>query len=208
MKRLPVNKPYRKGKGYGALMFYGKHYGIDYLPRVPGFHEPIVSPTDGKYIRYVGGACQGIDIKGKDGFTHRLCHLNTVTLKLGQPVKAGSMIGTMGNRGLSIGVHLHHAVMNPQGKTIDPNEWLRLSQGNLDSLKGVVRPLFTQIWGVPPAKGDELYFIKRLEQGSIKPNRNDLIRKIKYWHSIVYKGGKLNKKGNEKWQRSKNEVLK
>lgn len=88
------------------------------------------------------------------------------------------------------------------------NTAIRLSYSDISSLKNAVDPLFKQIWGVPPAKGDSLYFKKRLDNGTIKPNRDDVLRKIKYWHSIVYKNGKLDKKGNDKWQRSKNKVLK
>lgn len=58
-----------------------------------------------------------ICIKTDKGQYQYYCHLNTRYAKYGQTVKAGDIIGVMGNTGYSFGAHLHFEVRQPDGKT-------------------------------------------------------------------------------------------
>lgn len=54
-----------------------------------------------------------------DGFTTRYAHLSAVTVRLGQAVARGQVVGQVGNTGRSFGTHLHYGVYF-QGRAVDP----------------------------------------------------------------------------------------
>lgn len=197
--RIPVNKPYRDGRGYGQVMWYGIHRGKDYLPHRRGRHQTVFAPEDGVVSRYIGGACAGVDLRGVSGNTHRLCHLHNVP-RLGERFKEGDKIGTMGNRGLSTGVHLHWAAVDKYGRTINPLDLIDESDPMSE-----VKELFKKVWKRDPAKGEMLTFYYRFKNGKtmdwVKNN-------MKYWYGVVYPGGKLDKEGDKRWQRHKAKILK
>ncbi|KAF0958225.1 hypothetical protein MLGJGCBP_08720 [Rhodococcus sp. T7] len=43
---------------------------------------------------------------------------------MGERVKAGQQIATVGNRGNSTGPHLHFEIEDPDGEIVDPVKWL------------------------------------------------------------------------------------
>lgn len=113
----------------------GFHRGIDVAPPVPGTRgEPLYAALDGVVrlalsgVRKVGnkwpnnpitaswntGNC--IVITTDAGPTLYYGHADTITVKTGQRVKAGDVIGTMGDSGNVTGVHLHFEVWS----TSDP----------------------------------------------------------------------------------------
>ena len=58
-----------------------------------------------------------ICIKTDSGQYQYYCHLSIRYAKYGQNVKAGDILGVMGNTGYSFGAHLHFEVRQPDGKT-------------------------------------------------------------------------------------------
>jgi len=70
-----------------------------------------------------------------------------------------------------------------------------------------IRTMFQRIWHRPAARGEELYFIKRIEQGTIEHTADDINEKMQYWYGIVYPAGKLSFFGNLRWQVEKAKVL-
>lgn len=195
--RLPVDKPYRDGAGFGAWLWYGRHRGKDFLPYRRGRHQRVFAPEDGRVTRYVGGACHGLDIKGESGITHRLCHLNDRYALVGENVKEGKIVGTMGNKGLSRGVHLHWAAIK-NGRVVNPLSLLKDD-------KMQVKDLFKKIWRRQPATGELLTFYYRWRYGG--KSMDWVKNNMKYWYGVVYPGGKLDKKGDAKWQRHKAKTL-
>ena len=53
-------------------------------------------------------------------------HLHDINVELGQEVKAGETIGTMGSTGNSTGIHLHFE-LRINGEYTDPSEFITLS---------------------------------------------------------------------------------
>lgn len=100
--------------GYRTDPVYGgrrMHQGID-LSGERG--EPIYASGNGKVVevkRNFFGYGREIVIDHGFGYKTRYAHLHTMLVKVGDEVKRGDQIGTMGNTGKSKGVHLHYEVI-------------------------------------------------------------------------------------------------
>lgn len=98
----------------------GFHRGLDYAGAVG---SPIYAPADGK-VTLVGpnytllGNC--VIINHGEGLTGLYMHMHSISVKDGQMMKKGQVIGTIGNTGASTGPHLHYATYF-QGVPIDPD---------------------------------------------------------------------------------------
>ena len=125
---MPVSKT--KGKvvsGYGMrfhpiLKYRRQHNGIDITARQG---TPIYATGDG-VVREAGRNMQGYSgygivavIDHGFGFQTLYAHMNTVNVRVGQHVKRGEQIGTVGSTGMSTGSHLHYEVML-NGNKVDP----------------------------------------------------------------------------------------
>lgn len=99
------------------------HGGID-IANTMG--APIVAVADGEVIS--AGPAQGfglwVRIRHDDGTVTTYGHNNTNLVTVGQRVRAGQKIATVGNRGVSTGPHLHFEVEGPDGTRTDPLPWL------------------------------------------------------------------------------------
>lgn len=58
-----------------------------------------------------------------DGYTTMFAHLSEVTVEVGAVVEQGSVVGKVGNTGMSMGPHLHYEVMH-NDTVVDPAEFI------------------------------------------------------------------------------------
>ncbi len=98
------------------------HSGIDISARK---NTPIYATGDG-VVRVAGRNPEGMSGYGVVvvvdhgyGFQTLYAHMGEVKVRVGQRVKRGEQIGTMGSTGMSTGVHLHYEVIQ-NGKKVDP----------------------------------------------------------------------------------------
>jgi len=95
------------------------HFGVDFTaPR----HTPIYSTGDGvveRVIKSFGGYGKQVIINHGFGYKTRYAHMQDFNVKVGDKVKRGDMIGTVGNSGLSTAPHLHYEVLK-DNKKVDP----------------------------------------------------------------------------------------
>ncbi|MEK9207515.1 MAG: peptidoglycan DD-metalloendopeptidase family protein [Patescibacteria group bacterium] len=131
-QQFGVNKEY-----YSKFSLQG-HEGIDLVPT--GSNWDILCPEDGVVVRDIDDSPSGKNY-GKN-FTvwmpnsHRaaqFCHLNSNTVKVGDIVKVGQVLGVMGDTGNTQGIHLHLNLFN-----VDDNGY-RLNKDN--GFLGGVNPL-------------------------------------------------------------------
>ncbi len=100
--------------GYRTDPVYGSrrmHQGID-LSGNRG--EPIYSAGNGTVVevrRNFFGYGREIVVDHGFGYKTRYAHLQEMLVKVGDEVKRGEQIATMGNTGKSVGVHLHYEVI-------------------------------------------------------------------------------------------------
>lgn len=83
--------------------------------------KPVVAFMSGKVLHsgYVGGYGQTVIIQHEGGYESLYGHLSGLSVKPGQQVKAGDVIGAVGSTGRSTGPHLHFTV-EKNGTAINP----------------------------------------------------------------------------------------
>lgn len=70
-----------------------------------------------------GGFGNLVEIEHDATYRTRYAHLDTITVKAGQEVLRGDLIGTVGSTGTATGPHLHYEVL-VKGKQVNPTEYL------------------------------------------------------------------------------------
>ena len=111
-QKIPLGKPvrasdYRKCSKYGWRKFGTKndfHHGFDIGCTIKHYNQPVFTPADG-YVERVQpnrrGSSAGnyIVIKHSNGFKTKYMHLNKMFVRVGDRVRAGCQIATIGNTG-------------------------------------------------------------------------------------------------------------
>lgn len=137
-----------KTKGNKVTQKYksGVHNGID-LVGTGSTLDYIVAHSDGTVTAVrkdynktdKTGSSYGnyVKIKHTNGYYTLYAHMKygSVTVKVGDKVKKGQVIGYMGNTGHSFGAHLHFEVRNTKDTKIDPTPYIN---GNLPEPKVTV----------------------------------------------------------------------
>jgi len=118
---LPLDD-YQFTSPYGVR--FGKlHAGID-LASPEGTPYKAVHAGEVTAAGYKGGYGYAITIKHSDGTEMIYAHSRRLLVKAGDTVKAGQVIGEVGNTGYSYGTHLHLEV-HVKGAPTDPIVYLR-----------------------------------------------------------------------------------
>jgi murein DD-endopeptidase MepM/ murein hydrolase activator NlpD len=131
---LPLAEPLRdyhivSGFGTRADPINGRralHEGID-LAGARG--ERIVTTQAGRVIQAGRDGAYGISvvIDHGMGITTRFAHLKSVSVRVGQQVKQGKVLGVIGSTGRSTGRHLHYEV-RLDGRPLDPLPFLEAAR--------------------------------------------------------------------------------
>lgn len=99
------------------------HQGLDLHA---GFRDKILAAEQGVVVKAGKGNGYGkmVRIKHGNGFETLYAHMSTVSVKEGDRIKKGDVIGKAGNTGTSSGVHLHFEIIK-NGKHVNPLSYLR-----------------------------------------------------------------------------------
>jgi hypothetical protein len=65
-----------------------------------------------------------VEISHGNGLATRYGHLSVITVKIGQLVRIGEVVGKIGSTGRSTGPHLHYET-RINGEAVDPQKFLR-----------------------------------------------------------------------------------
>ena len=132
-----ANSKVLKNKGNLVTWGYkkGTHNGIDVVGTGSTL-DYIVAHSDGTVVQArnnyatndsTGGSYGNyVLIKHTNGYYTLYAHMryNSVTVKVGQTVKKGQVIGYMGNTGYAFGAHLHFEVRDKNNIMIDPTAYI------------------------------------------------------------------------------------
>jgi murein DD-endopeptidase MepM/ murein hydrolase activator NlpD len=94
------------------------HQGVDYRARGG---TPVYAVANGVVTeaRYHGGWGNNVQIKHSSGMESQYAHLSSMSVRKGQRVVKGQVIGRVGSTGRSTGAHLHFGLISG-GKFINP----------------------------------------------------------------------------------------
>ncbi len=131
IRTLPLGKPVA-----GSI---SSRYGsrIDPLNNKKAFHsgvdlrgnrgEKVRATADGKvaFSGRNGSFGNFVKINHGKGYTTSFAHLQSYSVRIGEKVLRGQVIGRVGNSGRSTGPHLHYEIAK-YGKTVNPHNFIRL----------------------------------------------------------------------------------
>jgi len=102
----------------------GFHSGIDIDAN---YGQKIVATAGGKVTKASWQSSYGktVVIKHENGYETLFGHLSNISVKEGDTVKVGDVIGKAGSTGRSTGTHLHYEVIK-DGKRVNPKNFLSL----------------------------------------------------------------------------------
>jgi len=123
--------------GLPALGTVNSGFGLrlDPFSGFPEFHKgidiaaargtPVAATADGDVIwaGWEGDYGRSIILGHPGGLATRYAHLDRILVRRGDPVRKGTVIGTVGDTGRATGTHLHYEVLW-DGRRIDPKPYL------------------------------------------------------------------------------------
>jgi murein DD-endopeptidase MepM/ murein hydrolase activator NlpD len=102
------------------------HEGVDIASRLG---SPIKAMADG-VVSFVGPKSHYgnvVEVNHGNGLVTRYAHASTLSVKEGDTVKRGEVIGAVGSTGRSTGPHLHLEVLR-EGRAVNPTAYLRAAR--------------------------------------------------------------------------------
>lgn len=129
------------GFGYRRDPFNGHaamHAGLDFRGPVGA---PIHAAADGR-VSFVGtksGYGNVVEVSHGNGMITRYAHMSRFAARRGQEVKAGDVIGAIGNTGRSTGPHLHFEV-RINGRAVNPRPFLESAPDVLEEARAAFSP--------------------------------------------------------------------
>lgn len=126
--RKPVVGEVELSSGFGVRSdpFVGRpamHTGLDFRASTG---DPVRVTANGKVVTagWQGGYGRMIEIDHGNGLSTRYGHLSEISVKVGETVRIGQVIGAVGSTGRSTGPHLHYET-RIDGEAVDPQKFLR-----------------------------------------------------------------------------------
>jgi murein DD-endopeptidase MepM/ murein hydrolase activator NlpD len=129
---LPIGRPmtarHELSSGFGSRLdpftrSLAQHSGLDF--RAPT-GTPVKAVTSGEVITagYNGGYGKMVEIDHGFGITTRYAHLSSISVKEGDRIAKGGVLGHVGSTGRSTGPHLHYEV-RVDDDALDPMRFVR-----------------------------------------------------------------------------------
>jgi murein DD-endopeptidase MepM/ murein hydrolase activator NlpD len=124
------------GFGYRSDPFSGVaalHAGLDFKAPTGA---PIYAAATGRvaFVGRHGGYGKLVEINHGNGLRTRYAHMSAFRARVGDPVKAGQVIGAVGSTGRSTGPHLHFEV-RLNGQPVNPRPFLEVAPNVLEKAR-------------------------------------------------------------------------
>lgn len=113
-----ITSGFSKSRLHPVLREYRAHLGVDY--RAPA-GSPVVAVSDGVVLSSGMSGASGrlVHIRHANGFESEYLHLSSISVRAGERVQQGEVIGRVGSSGLATGPHLDYR-LKKNGAFINP----------------------------------------------------------------------------------------
>lgn len=103
---------------------YEMHDGIDFKGPVG---KPVLATADGVVVKaeYSGGYGKHVRVDHGYNYETLYAHLSEIEVRIGDRVRRGDVLGSLGNTGRSSGPHLHYGIYR-NGQAVNPRYYLKL----------------------------------------------------------------------------------
>jgi murein DD-endopeptidase MepM/ murein hydrolase activator NlpD len=201
---MNIYEGYRVTSGYGGRLDpLGQrgsefHRGIDLVkpnkaPIFPFVAGLVVHAGMGQAGTGLGGYGNVVAVKDSKGTLHCYCHLDSVSVRVGQAVGLTDEIGHEGTTGRSTGPHLHYEVRTkcePSygfGCDTDPTNYLKLFYEEDEEMKEILERLQaledkTKVLDKTPAPE---WFIKEFGTDEIQAVLKDATGDYDFWRNLA-----------------------
>lgn len=119
----PVTSRFSRTRLHPILKIYRPHLGVDYAAPAG---SPVVAVAAGSVVSagWNGQAGRLVHLRHASGYDTLYMHLSSITVRTGQRVGQGELIGRVGSTGMSTGAHLDYRVRK-DGRPMNPLSLLR-----------------------------------------------------------------------------------
>lgn len=172
---MPVPMKFRISSEYGVLeeIRNGRvHHGVDLaMPRGTELHS-IEEGTVERVVDYGSDNLgKGVFIRSEDGGIHVYGHLDKISVKQGEHVDLGELIGLSGNTGHSSGPHLHFGLIK-DGHYTDPTTLVDAVQNYSGDIAGP---------GIFAVKGPAMFLYEHAAGTAKEHVKSEVQRHIMEW---------------------------
>lgn len=126
--RAPVLGEIELSSGFGVRSdpFLGRpamHTGLDFRASTG---DPVRATASGKVVSagWAGGYGRMVEIDHGNGLATRYGHMSKISVRVGDQIQIGQVVGEVGSTGRSTGPHLHYET-RIDGEAVDPQRFLR-----------------------------------------------------------------------------------
>jgi len=113
-----ITSSFSRGRRHPILNYTRAHNGVDYAANTG---EPVAAVAPGTVTRagWTGGGGRTVRIRHSNGYESEYLHLSAISVRAGQRIGQGELVGKVGATGLATGPHLHYG-LKKNGSYVNP----------------------------------------------------------------------------------------
>lgn len=113
-----ITSRFSSSRRHPILGYTRAHNGVDYSAP-PGAPVATVAPGTVTLAGWTNGGGRTVRVRHNNGYESEYLHLSAITVRAGQRVSQGDLVGKVGSTGLATGPHLHYGLRR-NGRYVNP----------------------------------------------------------------------------------------
>ena len=113
-----ITSRFSSSRRHPILGYARAHNGVDYYAPA-GAPVGAVAPGVVTMAGWTGGGGRTVKLRHPNGYETEYLHLSAITVRAGQRIGQGDLVGRVGKTGLATGVHLHYG-LKKNGRYVNP----------------------------------------------------------------------------------------
>lgn len=113
-----ITSRFSRGRRHPILNYTRAHNGVDYAAPT-GAPVAAVAPGTVSFAGWSNGGGKTVRIRHQNGYESEYLHLSAISVRVGERVTQGDVVGKVGATGLATGPHLHYGLRR-DGRYVNP----------------------------------------------------------------------------------------